>query len=122
VSASAYPDFQADLAALEARHAERKQRAAQQAASIQRPAVIGQYLTVGGATVDITDESHSDRITITCLGCTWTTHEYLRGIYTDTPDQTAQRVAENLPTAREQAQAHASTCRAMPLPKPDAQQ
>ncbi len=89
--------------------------------------VIASYLTVGGATVDITHESgYTDRdrpthTKATCSGCTtakwvdwWTGSGWGRpgNAYdlvtaTDRDDATTE--------ARNWAQSHAETCRAMPL-------
>lgn len=100
-----------------------RQRAAEQAA-----AILAQYLTVGGATVDITEDASGDEpATITtCLGCgtgnsaRWDLAYYTAPIGPGYPERTAtarsdaRRQAER--EARTWAQDHASTCRAMPTP------
>ncbi|WP_236241142.1 hypothetical protein [Streptomyces sp. CC228A] len=60
--------------------------------------VIARYLTVAGATVDLT--GCGDHTYYRCTGCGYTTH----GI------SVIERVA------RERAQGHAETCRALPRP------
>lgn len=86
--------------------------------------VIARYLTVGGATVDLTltadpdDEEASDwdKTHAACTGCgatkneRWDTHPYAQLV---TLSQ-AERIATA--STRKWAQAHASTCRAMPKP------
>lgn len=80
--------------------------------------VIARYLTVGGATVDITDNRHSDYLGAACTGelCGWENRTSLDGYMYDTAEQTQQRVEDRLPASQRQAQAHAERCRAMPRP------
>lgn len=88
---------------------------------------FAQYLTVGGATVDITEHPASRHVpaqsVAECLGCRatkvidWTARQWNQDIgdYDDErdPDGTSY-TAE----ARDWAQEHASICRAMPRPVP----
>ncbi|GAA2838482.1 hypothetical protein RMN57_13160 [Kitasatospora sp. CM 4170] len=85
--------------------------------------VIARYLTTAGSgisdaelTVDIIDEVHArGRLRLVCRGCTWA-HELATDSYVDdTEEETAERVARILPVARESAQSHAETCRALPV-------
>lgn len=79
--------------------------------------VLARYLTVGGATVDISTEHPSDEepYTIaTCQGCTWfdisswdDANGYLR--LTEAADGA-------FGSAKKAAQGHAEICRAMPKP------
>ena len=81
--------------------------------------IVSRYLTVGGATVDITkiagyvdrpEPTHTQAI---CTGCE-ETHavEWLyQGSYGQLRDEDGQRAT---PQARDWAQEHASICRAMP--------
>lgn len=80
--------------------------------------VIARYLTVGGATVDITYTSGTGNITATCTGerCPGGKRVDTEGLTRDTPEQEAARVEEWLPTALRYAQDHAETCRALPRP------
>lgn len=78
--------------------------------------VIARYLTVGSATVDITDASRIGRVTADCRGCTWHDYYSTGGYIDDTAEKTAERVAEVLPAVRKLAQDHAETCRALPNP------
>ena len=89
--------------------------------------VIARYLTVGGATVDLTVEqvrhtfpdgiSGTRGLTLaTCTGCS-TTSEFphwqtRKGTYGGSWDEDIPEKANT--DARERAQAHAETCRAMP--------
>lgn len=74
--------------------------------------VIGRYLTVGGATVDLIEgDIH---VTVTCQACpdaSWIAYDSPSG--SDNPDR--KKAVER---AGDWAQGHAETCRAMP--KPDA--
>lgn len=74
--------------------------------------VIARYLTVGGATVDITQDSrHFDGIAA-CTGCDKTERfDRVGAGCWGGPDYALQRNTEE---ARRWAQAHAETCRAMP--------
>lgn len=63
--------------------------------------VIARYLTVAGATVDVTDTERPDA---QCGGCPQTFVEHSRYISTD------------LDTVHCWAQKHAETCRALPRP------
>jgi O-succinylbenzoate synthase len=80
--------------------------------------VIARYLTVGGATVDLTDDSARDYIVATCTGerCGWQERTGLGGYIYDTPEQTQARVEAWLPESQREAQAHAEKCRALPRP------
>jgi O-succinylbenzoate synthase len=80
--------------------------------------VIARYLTVAGATVDITDDSRRGYIVATCTGerCGWRERTSIDGYVYDTPEETQARIEEWLPSNQEEAQAHAEKCRAMPKP------
>ena len=80
--------------------------------------VLARYLSVGGATVDITDDSRRGYIVATCTGerCGWRERTSIEGYVYDTPEQTQARIEEWLPESQQEAQAHAETCRAMPRP------
>ncbi|MFI8351294.1 hypothetical protein [Streptomyces sp. NPDC085596] len=78
--------------------------------------VIARYLTVGGATVDITHTSHSGYVVATCNGCGNDHDIPTNGRLDDTPEEQERRVDQVLPDARDWAQDHAETCRAMPRP------
>jgi len=77
-------------------------------------AVLASYLTVGGATVDVTHEPFKGGLFARCLGCTWHDRTWTHDQYDDTPEQTADRIAEGMPSARTAAQAHSEKCRALP--------
>ncbi|MFJ9771212.1 hypothetical protein ACIRVF_08205 [Kitasatospora sp. NPDC101157] len=85
--------------------------------------VIARYLTVAGSgisdrelTVDIVDEAlKRGRLSLICRGCTWDHWHGTGSYYSDTDEQTAQRIAETLPAARKSAQEHAEVCRALPV-------
>lgn len=106
-----------------------ERRARQQAEAEAWPeGVIARYLTVGGATVDLTrsndpeadDASQWDVTRSICTGCgatdaeAWNTRPYTQLISITQAEKIA--TAE----ARKWAQRHAEKCRAMP--KPEAQQ
>lgn len=78
--------------------------------------VIARYLTVAGATVDITYDSHRGLLNATCTGCDWVDRTSTGGFLSDTPEQEQARVEETLPESRVVAQAHAERCRALPRP------
>lgn len=78
--------------------------------------VIARYLNLAGATVDITDDSQIARVSARCLGCLWGDYYSTGGMYDDTAEQDAERVAEVLPAVRKLAQSHSETCRALPNP------
>jgi hypothetical protein len=78
--------------------------------------VIARYLTVAGATVDITYASHSGLIVATCTGCGNVERTNTGGLLTDPPEKEDARIEKALPESRELAQAHASECRALPRP------
>ncbi|MET7437016.1 hypothetical protein ACWERY_16135 [Streptomyces sp. NPDC004082] len=100
-----------------ARLAEYERRAAQQAEAKAWPeGVIARYLTVGGATVDITYSTKSGLLTNACTGCSIAEHTNTNGAVTDSPEEEQARVEECLPIARRWAQEHAETCRALPRP------
>jgi O-succinylbenzoate synthase len=84
--------------------------------------VIARYLTVGGATVDITDNSHRrGYIVAACTGerCGWRDLTDTRGYIYDTPEESRARLEEWLPTSQRHAQEHAEWCRAMARPAVD---
>lgn len=102
-----------------ARLAAYERNARDQAAAEAWPdGVVARYLTVAGATVDITDASARDYIIATCTGerCGWQERTGLDGYIYDTPEQTQARIEERLPENQRAAQAHAETCRALPRP------
>lgn len=78
--------------------------------------VIARYLTVGGATVDITDDTKNGWVSARCLGCLWADRRLTDCMYDDTVEQTAEHIAKVLPALRRLSQSHAETCRAMPAP------
>lgn len=80
--------------------------------------VIARYLTIGGATVDITHDSPRGYIVATCTGerCGWYERTSIEGYIYDTPEQTQARIEEWLPENQREAQAHAEKCRAMLKP------
>ncbi|KQX27527.1 hypothetical protein ASD97_24820 [Streptomyces sp. Root63] len=83
--------------------------------------VIARYLTIGGATVDlthvaITEDTKATRST--CTGCLTTERSHWRNQY---PSSTGGYVDfqdrdKGDRNAREWAQSHADTCRALPMP------
>lgn len=88
--------------------------------------VIARYLTVGGATVDLTETGPRDgdllEVTIaSCGGCPATrreqwpdgTYDYASQFH---PIKRADAIAIAEEAARAWAQAHAETCRALPRP------
>lgn len=89
--------------------------------------VIARYLTVGGATVDITERSgyihrtDPNETIATCTGCgqskkiCWDQEvwSYTSNCYVEEFDEGGQF---STPKVREWAQAHAEKCRAMPQP------
>lgn len=90
------------------------------------PQTIAQFKTVGGATVDITTRSgyydidFSTEHHVICTGCaethtvTWGFDAYHDEFGTG-PQPSFDETGElSLPAARDWAQAHAETCRAMP--------
>lgn len=81
--------------------------------------VVARYVTVGGATVDITDDRHRDYIGATCTGerCGWQERTCLEGMTYDTNEETQARFERWLPTSQRGAQEHAEVCRAMPKPE-----
>ncbi|WP_141704160.1 hypothetical protein [Planobispora rosea] len=90
--------------------------------------VIARYLTVGGATVDVSEmSSYYDRTDPTssvaiCLGCDkrevieWTQSlwSYSENDYVEVTDEGGEY---STPKVREWAQAHAEKCRSMPKPE-----
>lgn len=95
-----------------------KLTAAERAAMTGWPeGVLARYLSVGGATVDITNEEPGNEepyAEANCLGCSWrsvTCWDDLSGFLSLSA---AARSA--LEAAGAAAQDHASTCRAMPKP------
>lgn len=61
--------------------------------------VTARYLTVGGATVDLTDRTNNSSAHCTAAGCNW-----------------GKGMSWSHQTTRDCAQEHAETCRAMPKP------
>jgi len=78
--------------------------------------VIARYLTVAGATVDITYTSHSGLLYATCTGCGQVERIDTGAMTYDPPEKEQARIEQHLPTSREQAQGHAAACRALPRP------
>ena len=77
--------------------------------------VIARYLTVGGATVDITQDHSS--ATARCNGCTDSgTRNWMDGDSSYSPEAQERMAKED---TRRWAQNHSSTCRAMPNPGGD---
>ncbi|MEV0446146.1 hypothetical protein AB0I84_37385 [Streptomyces spectabilis] len=83
--------------------------------------VLARFLTVAGATVDLSYESDSATIAAACTGelCGWTARTDTRGLYSDTPEQERKRFADWLPVAKKRAQDHAERCRLLPRPGRD---
>jgi hypothetical protein len=75
---------------------------------------IARYLTVAGATVDITYASHSGLLAATCNGCGQVERTDTGGLLTDPPEKEDARIEKALPESRELAQTHAEKCRALP--------
>lgn len=78
--------------------------------------VLARYLTVAGATVDITfkeGDVHAACQGWRCPGKSWETTEVF---YFDRGNVRDQKIAEALPPIQRWAQSHAETCRAMPKP------
>lgn len=90
--------------------------------------VIAQYLTVGGATVDLTEESDYGHVDVatqtaaTCLGCgtrhveDWGWDFWANERGEEQPPTYQRRGEHATPQARRWAQSHADTCRAIPRP------
>jgi hypothetical protein len=80
--------------------------------------VIARYLTVAGATVDLTYNDVTANILAVCGGelCHWSDHTNTEGRYDDTPVKEQERFNEWLPIAKRHAQEHAEKCRALPRP------
>lgn len=74
--------------------------------------VIARYLTVGGATVDITHGTDPDLTLAVCGGCQQQDVERWR-VHAGRYDSGSEGA---LTDARRWAQSHAATCRAMPRP------
>ncbi len=85
--------------------------------TVGEPGVIARYLTVGGATVDITYSTKSGLLAGACTGCGSTEHTNTNGAFSDSPEEEQARVEEWLPHAKRDAQAHAEKCRALPRPE-----
>lgn len=81
--------------------------------------VIARYLTVAGATVDISYASHSGVIVATCTGerCGWQERTDTYGMSYDPPEKEEARVDRWLPENQQEAQAHAEKCRALRRPQ-----
>lgn len=80
--------------------------------------VIARYLTVGGATVDITlgafdDDRYMEAVSA-CTGCPDQATRYEERNSIQDSDTARRRVEKR---AREWAQSHAERCRAMPRPQ-----
>jgi hypothetical protein len=107
------------------RIAEMERRAAQQAqAELWPDEVIARYLTVGGATVDLTHlantltppETYATRAE--CTGCPASSeHDHHRMVWGRTAQHEEHRPEAADNDARTWAQAHAEHCRAMPRPE-----
>ncbi|MTE20307.1 hypothetical protein F0L17_14560 [Streptomyces sp. TRM43335] len=72
--------------------------------------VIARYLTVGGATVDISQKPNSTAATATCRGCTRDHYD----TFTCKVTPETQRAMALI--VGKWAQSHAETCRALPRP------
>jgi pyruvate-formate lyase-activating enzyme len=73
--------------------------------------VFARYLTVGGATVDLS--RFTDGVLIECGGCpNWSTMSYYAPADTE-----VQRKQDAVDAAARQAQEHAERCRALPRPQ-----
>ncbi|MGW1102735.1 hypothetical protein [Streptomyces sp. NPDC002540] len=79
--------------------------------------VIARYLTVGGATVDVT-YAPADDLRAACQGerCPWRDREVTEISCNDSAEDIDRKIADVLPPLQWEAQAHAETCRAMPKP------
>lgn len=75
---------------------------------------VARYITVAGATVDITYTSHSGLLLATCTGCHHVDRTDTGAMAYDPPEKEQARIERHMPTSRKQAQAHASVCRALP--------
>jgi hypothetical protein len=90
------------------------------------PGVIARYLTVGGATVDLTEHPAATHVpaqsVAECRGCPatkvidWTIKSWDESVG-DYDDERDPDGASYTADARDWAQAHASTCRAMVMPE-----
>ncbi|NUV65682.1 hypothetical protein G6W57_00945 [Streptomyces sp. CAI-121] len=85
--------------------------------------VIARYLTVGGATVNLTDQLNvltppQPYATLaTCTGCpAFSEHSHHRLVWGMTVQREEHQPEVAVQDAREWAQSHAETCRAMPKP------
>jgi hypothetical protein len=105
--------IRADLANLRRLDENSIERRAQAEATSKTTAVIAQYLTVGGATVDIT--KHRTSVTAHCNGCPDTSSNHWWPD-DDSPYNVEAQERMAIEAARRWAQSHASTCRAMPKP------
>ncbi|MEU1273019.1 hypothetical protein [Streptomyces sp. NPDC005799] len=77
---------------------------------------IARYLTPAGEHVDITYVSRAGYLLSTCTGCGNVDDTDTYGLLSDPPEKEDARIEKALPEAREQAQAHAERCRALPRP------
>ncbi|MDK0524986.1 hypothetical protein [Streptomyces sp. ML-6] len=79
--------------------------------------VIARYLTVGGATVDIT-YMPADGLRAVCQGerCPWQDREFTGTAYDDSVEDVDRKITTALLPLQIRAQRHAETCRAMPKP------
>lgn len=90
--------------------------------------VIGQYLTIGGAIVDLIEECEYTHVNVPtqtkalCRGCgdshreEWGWDFWANERGEEQPDSYQQHGGQATPMARAWAQAHADTCRALPQP------
>lgn len=91
-----------------------RERQAQRAAE---PVLVAKYLTVGGATVDITQVNDLDEPLhhASCTGCgTYHNEVWGLGYYAGNRHSAAQGALHD---TRTWTQDHASACRAMPMPE-----
>jgi hypothetical protein len=79
--------------------------------------VLARYLTVAGATVDLTYTDGQVKATCTGERCPWEHGEQTEIYYFDSDEEKARKINPVLPAAQRQAQAHAEKCRAMPRPE-----
>lgn len=79
--------------------------------------VIARYLTVGGATVDITYASHSGTLVTTCFGCGHYEWTATGSCPHDPPEKEEALIEKALPEIRALAESHTEKCQ---MPKPTA--
>ncbi|GGU24056.1 hypothetical protein [Streptomyces violascens] len=80
--------------------------------------VLARFLTVAGATVDLTYETATGTIVASCTGelCGWSERTDTQGLCTDTPEQERERFEYWLPVTKKRARTHAERCRLLPRP------